>query len=62
VGALSLVFGRTLFAAVSLAPLVNWHNLKATKNRANAVGNGGLLAVHWLSFLPRYNVRRLPLV
>ncbi|MBC3862184.1 DMT family transporter [Undibacterium jejuense] len=50
VGALSLVFGRTLFAAVSLAPLVNWHSVKATKNLAGTIGNGALLAVHWLSF------------
>ncbi|MFZ6752958.1 DMT family transporter [Undibacterium sp. Dicai25W] len=50
VGALSLVFGRTLFAAVSLAPLVNWRCVKATKNLASTLGNGALLAVHWLSF------------
>ncbi|MFZ6686381.1 DMT family transporter [Undibacterium sp. SXout11W] len=50
VGALSLVFGRTLFAAVSLAPLVNWRCVKATKNLASTLGNGALLALHWLSF------------
>ncbi|MFZ6860996.1 DMT family transporter [Undibacterium sp. Ji67W] len=49
-GALSLVFGRTLFAAISLVPFINWRNFQASKSFVHTIGNGALLALHWLSF------------
>ena len=49
-GLLILIFGRTLFAAISLVPFIKWHDLQASKNLARTIGNGTLLAGHWLSF------------
>ncbi|MFZ6847492.1 DMT family transporter [Undibacterium sp. RuRC25W] len=47
---LSLVFGRTFFAALSLLPFVHWKDLRLSDNWLELLLSGGLLAVHWLTF------------
>jgi len=56
---LTLVFGRSLFAALSLLPIVLWKrdgNWRRAGKRA--VLCGALLAMHWLSFLQHCNARQ----
>ena len=50
--AVTIVFGRTLFAALALAPLAFWFNRgkESEKPRFALVGLGVLLAIHWITF------------
>jgi len=48
--ALSLVFGRTLFAALCLLPLVQWPALRQSIKWSGSMVSGALLALHWLTF------------
>ena len=48
--ALSLVFGRTLFAALCLLPMMKLQTLKKSVNWYLSLVSGALLAIHWLTF------------
>ncbi|MFZ6657900.1 DMT family transporter [Undibacterium sp. TJN19] len=56
VGALLLVFGRTLFASLSLLPVLAWQGqLNFREVPKSVILCGVLLAVHWLSFFAALN-------
>lgn len=50
--AVTIVFGRTLFAALALAPLAFWVNRgeASEKPRFALIALGVLLAIHWITF------------
>ena len=56
VSSLLLVFGRTLFAAISLLPVLAWQRQLNLRGVSKAILLCGiLLAVHWLSFFASLN-------
>ena len=48
--ALTLVFGRTLFASLVLLPFVRWNTIRRPGSTMRLFLSGALLAVHWLTF------------